>query len=65
MLTSIMMCAVFALPIVTGEKMGYCLTVLLSYVVYLTWITDNLPAISIDISVIRESLSLPVSLPFS
>ena len=48
--------AVFALPIESGEKMGFSLTVLLSYVVFLTWVTDNLPPVSTDISVLREYL---------
>ena len=55
-LTSILMGAVFALPIESGEKMGFSLTVLLSYVVFLTWVTDNLPPVSTDISVLREYL---------
>ncbi|XP_076454801.1 uncharacterized protein LOC143289640 [Babylonia areolata] len=60
-LTSILMCTVFALPVDTGEKMGYCLTVLLSYVVFLTWITDNLPAVSVDVSIVQsEAMSKPM-----
>ncbi|XP_076454800.1 neuronal acetylcholine receptor subunit non-alpha-2-like [Babylonia areolata] len=57
-LTSILMCTVFALPVDTGEKMGYCLTVLLSYVVFLTWITDNLPAVSVDVSIVQVYLAI-------
>ena len=53
-LTSLLMCYVFALPIESGEKMSYALTVLLSYVVFLTWVTDSLPPISNDVSVLRE-----------
>ena len=53
-LNSILMNAVFALPIESGEKMSYCLTVLLSYVVFLTWITENLPPVSTDTSILRE-----------
>nr|KAG5712047.1 hypothetical protein BaRGS_020773 [Batillaria attramentaria] len=53
-LTSILMNAVFALPIESGEKMGFSLTVLLSYVVFLTWVTDNLPPVSSDVSVLRK-----------
>ena len=53
-LNSILMNAVFALPLESGDKMGYCLTVLLSYVVFLTWVTENLPAVSTDTSILRE-----------
>ena len=53
-LNSILMNAVFALPIESGEKMSYCLTVLLSYVVFLTWVTENLPPVSTDTSILRE-----------
>ena len=56
-LTSLLMCFVFALPIDSGEKMSYALTVLLSYVVFLTWVTDNLPSVSNDVSVLREYLT--------
>ena len=53
-LNSILMNAVFALPIDSGEKMSYCLTVLLSYVVFLTWVTENLPPVSTDTSILRK-----------
>ena len=53
-LNSILMNAVFALPIDSGEKMSYSLTVLLSYVVFLTWVTENLPPVSTDTSILRE-----------
>ena len=53
-LNSILMNAVFALPIESGEKMGYCLTVLLSYVFFLVWVTDSLPPNSSEASVLRE-----------
>jgi hypothetical protein len=54
-LTSILIAFVFAVPIESGEKMGYALTVLLSYVVFLTWVTDSLPPISNDVSILRTS----------
>ena len=57
-LTSCLMGAVFALPIESGEKMGFSLTVLLSYVVFLTWVTDNLPPISSGVSILRELIRL-------
>nr|KAG5705798.1 hypothetical protein BaRGS_027457 [Batillaria attramentaria] len=58
-LNSILMVAVFALPIESGEKMGFSLTVLLSYVVFLTWVTDNLPPTSTDVSVVRGLFASP------
>ena len=40
---------VYKLPSDGGEKMGYCLTVLLAYAVYLTLISDNVPTTSKNI----------------
>ncbi|XP_046376323.2 neuronal acetylcholine receptor subunit alpha-10-like [Haliotis rufescens] len=57
-LNSILMMVVFALPIESGEKMGYCLTVLLSYIVLLTMIATNLPPISSQTSIIQVYLSV-------
>ncbi|XP_071096246.1 acetylcholine receptor subunit beta-like 1 isoform X2 [Haliotis cracherodii] len=57
-LNSILMMVVFALPIESGEKMGYCLTVLLSYIVLLTMIAANLPPISSQTSIIQVYLSV-------
>ncbi|XP_071096250.1 neuronal acetylcholine receptor subunit alpha-10-like isoform X2 [Haliotis cracherodii] len=57
-LNSILMMVVFALPIESGEKMGYCLTVLLSYIVLLTLIAANLPPISSQTSIIQVYLSV-------
>lgn len=37
---------VYKLPTDSGEKMGYCLTVLLAYAVYLTLISDDIPSTS-------------------
>ena len=53
-LNSILMNAVFALPIDSGEKMSYSLTVLLSYALFLVWITNNLPPTSSGSSILRE-----------
>ncbi|KAK7495779.1 hypothetical protein BaRGS_00012999 [Batillaria attramentaria] len=61
-LNSILMVAVFALPIESGEKMGFSLTVLLSYVVFLTWVTDNLPPTSTDVSVVQVYLAVVLCL---
>ena len=43
LLTSLLIPLVFLLPHDAGEKIGYCLTVLLAYVVILTIVTDGLP----------------------
>ncbi|XP_076436921.1 neuronal acetylcholine receptor subunit alpha-6-like [Babylonia areolata] len=57
-LNSILMTLAFLVPVESGEKTGYCLTVLLSYVVFLTWITDNLPPVSTDTSVLQVYLAV-------
>ncbi len=56
-LNSLLMAMVFVVPIDSGEKMGYSLTVLLSYVVLLTMVSDELPSISSQPSVIRKFIS--------
>ena len=43
---------VFALSVDSGEKMGTCITVLLSYAVYLTIVTDYLPTTSLNVSLL-------------
>ncbi|XP_070187475.1 5-hydroxytryptamine receptor 3A-like [Littorina saxatilis] len=43
LLNSLLIPLVFLLPHDSGEKIGYCLTVLLAYVVILTIVTDGLP----------------------
>ena len=40
---------VFKLPSDSGEKIGYSLTVLLAYAVYLTLISENIPSTSVTI----------------
>ena len=40
---------VFKLPVDSGEKVGFSLTVLLSYAVYLTLISDNIPSTSVTV----------------
>jgi hypothetical protein len=37
---------VFKIPVDAGEKLGYCLTVLLAFAVYLTLVSDNIPTTS-------------------
>ncbi|XP_041368040.1 5-hydroxytryptamine receptor 3A-like [Gigantopelta aegis] len=58
MLNSVLMISVFLVPLDSGEKLGFSLTVLLSYVVLLTIVTDNLPPISTKTSVLQIYLSI-------
>lgn len=41
-----LLCLIFKLPAESGEKVGYTLTVLLTYTVYLTIVLDNIPRTS-------------------
>ncbi|KAI8761343.1 neuronal acetylcholine receptor subunit beta-4, partial [Biomphalaria glabrata] len=43
LITSLLTIFVFVLPAESGEKIGYCLTVLLGYMVILTLIAADLP----------------------
>jgi hypothetical protein len=45
---------VFKLPVVSGDKVGFSLTVLLSYAVYLTLISDNIPSTSVTVCYLCE-----------
>ncbi|XP_060078378.1 neuronal acetylcholine receptor subunit alpha-5-like [Ylistrum balloti] len=45
-------CMVFKLPAESGERIGYSLTVVLSYAVYLTLVADNIPSSSTTVSVL-------------
>ena len=47
---------VFLLPPDSGEKIGYCLTLLLTFMVILTLIATELPTIANSTSILRESL---------
>ncbi|KAK3093894.1 hypothetical protein FSP39_021544 [Pinctada imbricata] len=49
---------VFKLPPDSGEKIGYALTVLLAYAVYLTLISDNIPSTSVTICYLSIYLAL-------
>jgi hypothetical protein len=44
-----MTCFVFRIPVDAGEKLGYCLTVLLAFAVYLTLVSDDIPTTSTHI----------------
>ena len=48
-LMAILITFVFKLPVESGEKIGFSLTVLLSYAVYLTLISDNIPSTSVTV----------------
>ncbi|CAG2203190.1 unnamed protein product [Mytilus edulis] len=53
---------VFKLPPDSGEKMGYTLTVLLAYAVYLTIISDDLPSTSNSTAILTIYLLLVLAL---
>ena len=57
-LLAILSALVFKLPADSGEKIGYTLTVLLAYAVYLTIISDNLPSSSKSTAILSKYLSL-------
>ena len=48
-LLAFMSLLVFKLPADSGEKVGFSLTVLLAYAVYLTLISDNIPSTSVTV----------------
>ncbi|XP_062605258.1 neuronal acetylcholine receptor subunit alpha-4-like [Saccostrea cucullata] len=52
---------VYKLPAESGEKMGYCLTVLLAYAVYLTLISDNIPSTSMNVCYLSIYLGLTMA----
>ncbi|KAK3758301.1 hypothetical protein RRG08_004122 [Elysia crispata] len=54
-----------ALPADAGEKMGMCLTVLLSYTVYLTIVSEELPNTSVQISVLSVYLTVLIAITTS
>ncbi|XP_060071434.1 acetylcholine receptor subunit alpha-like 2 [Ylistrum balloti] len=53
---------VFKLPADSGEKIGFSLTVLLAYTVYLTLISENIPSTSVNVSYLSVYLSITLSL---
>ena len=53
-LLSLLCCAVFILPPDSGEKIGFSLTVLLSYAVYLSLIADSIPETSLTLSLLSK-----------
>ena len=55
-LSSLLVTLVFVVPVGSGEKLSYILTVLLTIAVFLTIIGDTLPAISLTTSVLGNIL---------
>ncbi|XP_050388714.2 neuronal acetylcholine receptor subunit alpha-3 [Patella vulgata] len=55
---SVLTALVFALPAESGEKIGYSLTVLLSFIVLLTLVAYKIPSISLDTSLIVVYVAL-------
>jgi hypothetical protein len=49
-----MVVTAFKLPPESGERMGYSLTTLLAYAVYLTLMSEHLPAVSLDIAYLSK-----------
>ena len=47
-------CLTFYVSIESGEKIGYCLTVLLSYAVYLTLVSESMPTTSVRTSILSK-----------
>ncbi|XP_048775587.2 acetylcholine receptor subunit beta-type unc-29-like [Ostrea edulis] len=60
-----MTCFVFRIPVDAGEKLGYCLTVLLAFAVYLTLISDNIPTTSTHTSYLSIFMNVMLSLGVS
>ena len=55
-LSSLLVTLVFVVPVGSGEKLSYILTVLLTIAVFLTIIGDTLPAISLTTSVLGNAV---------
>ncbi|XP_061164530.1 acetylcholine receptor subunit beta-like [Saccostrea echinata] len=60
-----MTCFVFKIPVDAGEKLGYSLTVLLAFAVYLTMVADNIPTTSTNISYLAAYLNVMLALGVS
>lgn len=56
-LLAFMSCLTFYVSIDAGEKIGYCLTVMLAYAVYLTIVSDNMPTTSVKTSILSEYIT--------
>ena len=61
---SVLNCMVYLLLPASGEKISFCLTILLAYMVYISFLSDNLPSTSETTSYLVVYLSLMLSLIF-
>ena len=61
---SILNCLVYLLPPESGEKMTFCLTTLLAFMVYISFLGDNLPRTSKTISYLLIYLSIMIAISF-
>ena len=61
---SVLNCMVYLLPPASGEKISFCLTILLAYMVYMSFLSDNLPSTSETTSYLVVYLSLMLCLSF-
>ena len=57
-LSSFLVTLVFVVPVECGEKLSYTLTILLTIAVFLTVISDMLPAISLTTSILGKNMDL-------
>ena len=64
LILSILNCLVYMLPSDSGEKISLCLTVLLAYMVYISFLSDNLPRTSKTTSYLVVYLSLMICFSF-
>ena len=61
---SILNCMVYVLPPNSGEKISFCLTVLLAYMVFMSFLSESLPRTSNTTSYLVVYLSLMICLSF-
>ena len=61
---SIANCLVHILPVESGEKMSFCTTVLLSFLVFISFLNDSLPSTSTTVSLLVVYLVLVIGLSF-
>ena len=64
LILSILNCLVYLLPPDSGEKISFCLTVLLAYMVYISFLSDDLPRTSKTTSYLVVYLSSMICLSF-
>ncbi|KAJ8317284.1 hypothetical protein KUTeg_005188 [Tegillarca granosa] len=61
-LFSSLSCAIFKVPADSGEKVGFCLTVLLGFAVYLTILTDFIPTIYLVVVLSFSVISVVITI---